>query len=382
MRAALEQGGFVSATTTVKVQVFVIALLLACLFFLGLRMQAGSNQPVSAHFERIDAHVHVFNLSSAFERMMRRQNVRMLNICVVDKHDRGFEQAAPQIATAIKIFGLSSGRAAWCSTFDPENWDSPGFANRAIAEINRTFRDGAVAVKIYKNIGMELKSHDGSYVMPDDPVFDPILEFIAKQNRTLYAHIAEPDSSWKALDPSSPDYGYYSQKENQAWYMYLHPERPSKERILTARDRMLAKHPTLRVVGCHLGSMETDVDEIAKRFDRYPNFAVDTAARVSYLILQPREKVRAFLLKYQNRVLYGTDLDLLPWSNPEKTLKHWEAEYARDWKFFATDEIVEYKGRQFRGLALPEPVLRKIFRNNAIDWVPGILQGPALGVIR
>src|SRR5216110_196673 len=93
--------------------------------------------------------------------------------------------------------------------------------------------------------------------------------------------------------------------------MYLHPERPSKERILTARDRMLAKHPTLRVVGCHLGSMETDVDEIAKRFDRYPNFAVDTAARVSYLMLQPREKVRAFLLKYQNRVLYGTDLDVL-----------------------------------------------------------------------
>ena len=179
-------------------------------------------------------------------------------------------------------------------------------------------------------------------IRTDDPVFDPILEFIAKQNRTLYAHIAEPDSSWKALDPSSPDYGYDSQKENQAWYMYLHPERPSKERILTARDRMLAKHPTLRVVGCHLGSMETDVDEIAKRFDRYPNFAVDTAARVSYLMLQPREKVRAFLLKYQNRVLYGTDLDLLPWSNPEKTLKHWEAEYARDWKFFATDEMVEY----------------------------------------
>src|SRR5437773_11455114 len=94
-------------------------------------------------------------------------------------------------------------------------------------------------------------------------------------------------------------------------------------------------------------------------------------------LFRSREKVRAFLLKYQNRVLYGTDLDLLPWSNPEKTLKHWEAEYARDWKFFATDEMVEYNGRQFRGLALPEPVLRKLFRNNAIDWVPGLLQWPA-----
>src|SRR5205809_6965212 len=138
MRAALEQGGFVSATTTVKVQVFVIALLLACLFFLGLRMQAGSNQPVSARFERIDAHVHVFNLSSAFERMMRRQNVRMLNICVVDKHDRGFEQAASQIATAIKIFGLSSCRAAWCTTFEPDNLDSLCFVYRSYEEILST----------------------------------------------------------------------------------------------------------------------------------------------------------------------------------------------------------------------------------------------------
>src|SRR5438046_7749738 len=94
MRAALEQGGFVSATTTVKVQLFVIALLLACLFFLGLRMQAGSNQPVSGRFEGIDAHVHVFYLSSAFERMMRVQNDRCLSICVVGNHGLGFDRVS------------------------------------------------------------------------------------------------------------------------------------------------------------------------------------------------------------------------------------------------------------------------------------------------
>ena len=152
--------------------------------------------------------------------------------------------------------------------------------------------------------------------------------------------------------------------------MYLHPERPSKERILTARDRMLAKHPTLRVVGCHLGSMETDVDEIAKRFDRYPNFAVDTAARVSYLILQPREKVRAFLIKYQDRVLYAIDQELLPWQDPETQLNTWEETYARDWKYFSTGETLLVGGpknrRQIQGLALPEPVLRKLFHDNAV----------------
>ena len=63
---------------------------------------------------------------------------------------------------------------------------------------------------------------------------------------------------------------------------------------------MLANNPKLRVVGCHLGSMEADVGEIAQRFDRYPNFAVDTAARVVSLMMQPPEKVRTFLIKYQD----------------------------------------------------------------------------------
>src|SRR5574337_597589 len=206
--------------------------------------------------------------------------------------------------------------------------------------------------------------------MPDNPVFSPILEDIAAHHKTLFAHIAEPTSAWQPLDPASPDYSYY--RDNPNWHMYLHPERPSKETIIAARDRMVKGHPKLRVVGCHLGSLEVDVDEIARRFDLYPNFAVDTAARIPYLMLQPREKVRAFLIKYQNRVLYATDLEWLSGAKSDEEVKHWESEYERDWKFFATNEVVQYEGHQYRGLALPEPVLRKLFHDNAIYWVPGI----------
>jgi predicted TIM-barrel fold metal-dependent hydrolase len=154
--------------------------------------------------------------------------------------------------------------------------------------------------------------------------------------------------------------------------MFLHPERPSKEAVLEARDRMLRDHPNLRVIGCHLGSMEEDVNDVARRLDQYPNFAVDTAERIIDLVLQPREKVRAFLVQYQDRVLYGTDLGLMPWQEPVRTIHEMEETYARDWKFFATDEMVDYSGRRVRGLGLPDSVLRKLFRNNAIRWVPGL----------
>ncbi len=81
---------------------------------------------------------------------------------------------------------------------------------------------------------------------------------------------------------------------------------------------------------------------------------------------------RAFLIKYRDRVLYGTDLELKPWEKPEEALKRWEAEIARDWKFFASHEKFQYAGREVRGLALPENVLQKFYRQNALRWVPGI----------
>src|SRR5213594_3769920 len=170
---------------------------------------------------------------------------------------------------------------------------------------------------------MELKSRAGKYLMPDDPVFSPIFDALEARDKTLYAHIAEPSAAWRPLDPASPHYSYY--KSNPDWHMYLHPERPSKEAILAARDHILKRYPKLRMVGCHLGSMEEDVNQISHRFDLYPNFAVDTAARVPDLMLQSQEKVRDFLIKYQDRVLYATDLGLMPWDNPESALRGWEA---------------------------------------------------------
>jgi hypothetical protein len=84
----------------------------------------------------------------------------------------------------------------------------------------------------------------------------------------------------------------------------------------------------------------------------------------------PTEKVRAFLIKYQDRVLYGTDLDLLATADVQETLKDWESTYVRDWRFLATDDTFEQEGRKIHGLKLPEPVLRKLFRSNALRWIP------------
>jgi predicted TIM-barrel fold metal-dependent hydrolase len=319
----------------------------------------------------IDAHIHIFRPTPAFYELLERRDIRMLNIAVVDKFDPGFEDAAQMHAWLLEVFRKSRGRVAWCSTFDPADWESGGFAERAIGTLEQTFNQGAVAVKIYKDLGMKLKSRDGEYVLPDNPVFRPILERVAQRDKTLYAHIAEPLSAWLPLERQPPHHRAYYEGYPD-WHMYGSPETPSKETILAARDRMVGDNPGLRIVGCHLGSMEEDVDEITKRLDLYPNFAVDASGRIPDLMLEPREKTRAFLLRHQDRILYGTDIVWVGNQPEEMMLRQLEDTYDRDWKYLATGERLNVDGREVQGLELPEPVLRKIYSENALRWVPGL----------
>lgn len=332
---------------------------------------AAPQDPTFPSIAPIDSHVHLNKDDPAFADFMQRLNLRILDICVIDDRDPYLKGIEPQRTDVQKVVRITKRRARLCTTFSPYAFEQPGFADRTVRQLDDDFKNGAVAVKIYKVMGMEMKSKAGKYVMADDPAFAPIYQDIAAHNRTVVAHLAEPDSCWQAPNPASPDYDYY--EKNPQEYAYKHPEWPSKASILAARDHMLAENPKLRVVGAHLGSMETDVDAIAQRFDRYPNFAVDTAARVPYFMLQPRDKVRAFLLKYQDRVLYATDVVVNPKDDTAKALAEWNATYDRDWKFFSTDQKVEYNGHTYQGLALPATVLRKIFHDNAVHWFPGIM---------
>ncbi len=318
----------------------------------------------------IDVHVHVFKTDPAFQEMLERLNLKLMDILVMDDTLSYRKQLQPQIDDALALVRSSHGHIALCTTFDPYKFDNPSFTAEAIQQIDRNFAEGAVAVKIWKNIGMEIKDHSGKYIMADDKKFEPIYRDIAQRGKTLMTHQAEPNVAWGPPDPGDPSWSYY--QENPQWYVGNKRGFPTKQMILAARDRVLEKNPKLRVVGVHLGSMERSLDEIARHLDQYPNFAIDTAGRMEYLMLMPREQVRNFLIKYQDRILYGTDLDVLATSDVAETTSEWQATYARDWKFLATGDPVKMEDKQVEGLNLPGPVLEKIFRDNAKRWIPGL----------
>lgn len=338
---------------------------------------AAAESPSNSGFDKlasldpIDTHTHVAKGDAAFYAMLDRLHLHILDILLVDDHEAYRKAIEPQLSDALKVVHQSRGYAALCTSIDPFKFNQPDFAASAIRDLDRDFSDGAVAVKIWKNIGMELKDRDGRYVLPDNPAFEPIFADIEQHNRTLIAHLAEPDTAWHPPDPKALDYSYY--QENPVWYMYNRPGAPTKQQILEARDHILRENPKLRLVGAHLGSMEDDLDGLAKRLDRYPNFAVDTAARVIHLVVMPTDKVRAFILKYQDRLVYATDLGVASNTNIQDAIKEWEDQYAEDWRFFATKDTFEYEGHKTQGVGLPEPVLRKLYHENAVRWFPGIV---------
>ncbi|MBN2287720.1 MAG: amidohydrolase family protein [Candidatus Glassbacteria bacterium] len=327
---------------------------------------------------KIDFHDHIDALpaagEAAFIGKLREHNLKWLTIATVGTQWQGLQQ---QINVAETLHARYPQQVAWITSFNLENWGETGWESSAVRQVGEGFAAGAVGVKVWKDIGMVLRDPDSSFVMIDDPRFDPVFEYIESRGKTLVAHIGEPRNCWLPLDSMTVnnDRAYFA--ENPQYHAYLHPEIPYYWEHIRARDRVLEKHPGLRMVGCHLGSLEFDVDELARRFDKYPNFAVDLAARICHLQVQDRDKVRDFCIKYQDRLLYGTDLAVdstCVGSGMTRALELIEATYSRDYQYFATDdemEVPEVNGK-FHGLALPAAVLKKIFYGNAGKWYPGI----------
>ena len=213
-------------------------------------------------FTKIDTHIHIHRDAPKLVAAFKESNWRGLDIVVCPASGGEPFDLEEKLGATLKVCRDSGGTLAWASTFDARGFDSPAFADRTIARLQQSFDDGAIGVKIWKNIGMAIKSKSGAFLLPDDPRLLPIYESIERADRTLVAHLAEPNGAWLPLDASNPELSYYS--ANPQWHMFGRTDSPSKDAILTARDRVLARHPGLRVVGCHLGSDEDDLKQLAQ----------------------------------------------------------------------------------------------------------------------
>jgi len=326
---------------------------------------------------KFDAHVHDNVARGAFLDIARKDGFEMLSINV-DYPD--FPPLPLQAKAALGHVAQDPQHFHFSTAFSMEGFGQPGWADRANATIDAAVAKGAVAVKVWKNIGMVVKDKNGKHIFIDDPRFEPVWQHIQKLGLVLIAHQGEPLNCWLPLDQMTTDNDRSYFREHPQYYMYLHPEEPSYEMLMAARDRFVAFHPGLTFVGAHMGSLEWSVDRLAVFLDRFPNANVDLSARMTQVQFQSGQdyqKVRNFFIKYQDRLLYGTDIA----DNPPKpgasgedaprSDAEFEAEVDRawhsDWTYLATAGVqhVSDLNADVNGLQLPKAVIDKIYYQNA-----------------
>ena len=320
--------------------------------------------------KKFDSHIHVNTIDTPFINQAVKDNFSFLNI--VDDRPFGITMTA-QHEIAVRQFESFPERMVFATTFQVKGWDDREWQDKTLAHLKNSVSQGAVAVKIWKNIGMDLRDKTGKFIMVDDPKLDPIYDFIVKEDITLIGHNGEPRDCWLPLDSMKVkgNKNYYGQ--HPEYHMFLHPEFPSYDDQINARDNMLAKHPGMKFIGCHLGSLEWSLDELATRLDKYPNMAVDLSRYANLYIhtLNDWQKTHDFFIKYQDRLIYGTDRSVNSTKNAESLKKSAHEAWFRNWIFFATDEKIPVPeiGGEITGLKLPSDVIDKIYYSNALKWL-------------
>ena len=322
---------------------------------------------------KIDSHMHLHNPESGFIDAARRSNFKVLTINV-DYPD--FSTLDEQFRVAVALHTVFPTTVAFAGTFSSDGFDSPGWLERTERRIDAATQAGAVGIKVWKNFGMSVRDSQGKLVMIDDPRLKPVFDYMEAKGVVLLGHQGEPYNCWLPLDKMTVNNDREYFKAHPQYHMALHPEMPSWEDQIAARDRMLDAHPKLRFVGMHMASLERDVDELAAFLDRHPAAMVDVAARIGQIQYQSqldREKVRRFFVRYQDRLLYGTDEAQEPTQSGADMARATEKAWREQWRYFASDQTfkVDDLDKPVQGLALPRGVIDKLYRLNAERAFPG-----------
>ncbi len=244
-----------------------------------------------------------------------------------------------------------------------ENLDDKGWPEETLAMMDEAVKQGVKGLKVYKGLGLTDKDNEGNRIAVDDPRLDPIWAKCGELGIPVLIHSGEPNSFWNPKD-----------KHNERWLeLKKHPDRyrdpkkiPPFEQIMGEQHNVFKKHPNTKFINAHLGWFGNDLERLGKLFDEMPNVYTELGAVLAELGRQPKA-ARAFMIKYQDRVMFGKD-----------TYK--KEEYYTYFRVLETgDEYFDYYRKyhahwKLYGLELPDSVLKKVYYENALKVIPGIDQ--------
>lgn len=302
-------------------------------------------------FPVIDYHNHLDSLEPAdVLRVMDSCDIeRTVNI-TMKTGDEAFRILNKFLSADAKRFAV----IAWMDWSGVERDD---FAQVSCDHLEMLVERGAQGIKFWKDLGLSVRDGKGELLRVDDERLAPIFDKATALGIPVMFHIADPAAFFLPIDAENerfeelaahPDWSFYGAKY-------------SKWDLLDQRDRVIARHPKTTFVLAHIAECSENLPRATELLRTYPNVLVDISARASELGRQPYS-ARKFFLEFPDRILFGADL------LPEIEM------YRLYYRFLETaDEYFEYPSHASRqgrwniyGLDLPDDILRKVYRENAL----------------
>jgi len=342
----------------------------------------------------VDYHTHLYPqyIDSILEVMDRNHVYRAINLGMQSFDEallsemltrQKSTQAVYRLEESLKTFPAE--RFAVFFTPNLTQIDAPDFDRKTAEDLERAVEMGARGLKIFKSLGLTVTDSSGQRVSVLDSRLDRLWEKAGELNVPVSIHVADPKDFFTPPDADNPEYRLLQIFPEWSFYGGNYP---TWEQLLDEQRELVSRHARTNFVCVHFGNASEDLGYVAKLLEDLPNVSIDTAARVAFLGAHPAQEVRNFFIKFQDRILFGTDFGVGPlpkagifWlgvgDGTEKTVDDCHIYFEAQWRYFESDEknILRPEplcGRErFDALHLPAAVLEKIYHTNAEKLIPG-----------
>ncbi|TFH66464.1 MAG: amidohydrolase, partial [Gemmatimonadales bacterium] len=201
------------------------------------------------------------------------------------------------------LAGRHPNRFVVFANVDFSDIDDPAFGRKAAEQLAKDYQAGARGLKIFKNLGMNVRDKAGNRLATDDPRLDPLWAKAGELGIPVLIHTADPWQFWEPVD-----------KYNERWLelktipgRIRSPEKnPPWEALMQEQWNIIRRHPGTNFISAHLSWLGGDLGRLGTFFDQYPNMYAEIGAVLAELGRQPRF-AREWCQKYQDRVLFGKD---------------------------------------------------------------------------
>jgi len=327
-----------------------------------------------AKFPAIDFHVHAGSLNSteAYTRLITLMDSIGMGAIVNLNGGTG-----AQLDAVLKAGEPYKDRVANFITLNTNGINDPGWSQTFAAEMERAFKAGALGMKVHKGLGLSARNPDGAYIQSDDPRLDAVWEMAAKYDKPVMIHTSDSIGRFYPIGPKNERFkaGLWD-RPGDTRGNYFNNGSPTPDAIERARENMHRRHPKTRFVNAHMAMLYYDPAKVARLLDTYPNADVEISATIQDLGRAPR-LWREFIIKYQDRVLMGSD------GSPNRGADDF---WTPHWRYLKTyDEYFEHPAQvrtpggspghgrwNISGIGLPDDVLRKVYYENALRHLPSL----------